>query len=100
GGHRRVDAGDFLDHQDVGDGVHAGATPLFGDEHAAAAEFGEFFDLSGGVAAFAVTLLHRGTNFVLHELANGVANQFLVVVERKIHRVVGRSTNDAITGAG
>ena len=41
-GHGGVDAGDFFEHQDVGDGVEAGAAPFFGHHHAAAAECRDF----------------------------------------------------------
>ena len=44
GRHGGVNAGDFLEHQDVGDTVEGGATPLFGHQHAAAAKGAEFLD--------------------------------------------------------
>ena len=37
GGHGYVDAGDFFDHEDVGDGVEASTAVGFGGEHATAA---------------------------------------------------------------
>ena len=58
-------------------------------------ELSQFLDFSGGESTFAISLFHRGPHFVLHELADGVANQFLMVVEGKIHRLLG--TNDATT---
>ena len=57
-----------------------------------------FLISSAGKAPFAVALPHRRPHFILHELADGIASQFLVVVERKIHRVrCTSSTSDANT---
>ena len=84
-GHGGIDARDFFEHQHVGDGVEAGAAPFFGHEHAAAAEFGELFGFQRWRIDLRDLAVAPRAHFVLHELADGVANQFLVVVERKIH---------------
>ena len=86
GGHGGVDAGHFFQHEDVGDGVQAGSAPGFGHHHAAAAQGREFTDFVGGKFFLAVALSYGRAHFGFHELADSIANQFLVVAERKIHR--------------
>ncbi len=46
-----------------------------------------FLITSSGKSFFAFEFFDEWPNFRLHELPDGVANQFLVVFERKIHRV-------------
>ena len=76
-----TNARDFLEHQRVADGVCSGAAPLFGHEHAAAAEFAELAKLLGGKFLFALVFAQDGAHFRLHELADGVADQKLVAAE-------------------
>jgi len=47
-----------------------------------------FLMISMGNFSSALQLFDEWPNFHLHELPDGVANQFLVIFERKIHRVV------------
>lgn len=85
GGHGDVDAGDFFEHEDVGDGVEAGAAPLFGDEHAATAENAEFTDGVEGKVVGALPAFDVRADFGVHEVADGVADQQLIIGKRKIH---------------
>ena len=85
--HGRVHARDLFEHQHVGNSIEARAAPLFRDEHPATADLSQFLDLFSRKAPFAVALPHRRPHLIFHELPDGIASQFLVVVERKIHRV-------------
>src|SRR4030095_9317113 len=60
GGHGGVDAGDFFEHQHVGNRVQAGAAPLVGREHATAAHFAESFQQVEGEFFFAFEVLDEG----------------------------------------
>src|SRR5258708_40293925 len=90
-------ARELSQHQHERDGVQPCAAPFFGRGRTAAAEVGNFLDLFERKAGFAVALAHPGTHFVLHELANGIANQFLVVAKRKIHAVDVREVRSMLT---
>ena len=85
GGHGGVDFGDFFEHEDVGDGVEAGAAPFFGHEHAAAAEGAEFLDGVEGKMVGALPVFDVRANFGVHEFADGVADEELVVGEGEVH---------------
>ena len=76
-----VHAGDFFEHQGIADRVRACAAPFLGDEHAAAAEFAEFFDLFGGKFFLALVFAEDGPHFRFHELADGVADKDLIAAE-------------------
>ena len=80
-----VNAGYFFEHQNVGDGVEAGTAPLFGHQHAATAEGAEFFDGVEGEVVGAFPVFDVRAHFGVHELANGVANEELVVGEGEVH---------------
>ena len=83
--HRGVNASDFFEHEDVGDGVETGAAPFFGHKHAAAAESAEFLDGVEGKVVGALPVFHVGADFAFHKLADGVANEELVVGEGEVH---------------
>jgi hypothetical protein len=68
GGHGGVNARDLFEHQDVGDGVHASAAPLFGREHATAAHFAELLQEVEGKSFFALEFFDERTDFGFHEL--------------------------------
>jgi hypothetical protein len=87
-GHGGVNAGDLFEHEDVGDGVEAGTAPLFGHEHAAAAESAEFPDDLEGKVISALPVFDMRPDFGGHELTDSVANEELVVGEGEVH---GRS---------
>jgi len=74
GGEGGVDSGYFFEHQDVGDGVQAGAAVGFRGEHAAAAQGAEFFDGFEGEMVGALPVYDVGADFGAHEVANGVAD--------------------------
>jgi hypothetical protein len=80
-----VNTGDFFEHEDVGDGVEAGTAPLFGHEHAAAAESAKFLDGVQGKVVGALPISDVRANLSLHELAHGVADEELVISEGEIH---------------
>ena len=84
--HGGVDARDFFEHEDVGDGVQTGAAPFFRHEHAATAESAEFTDSIEGKVVGAFPIFDLGTDFGVHELADRVADQKLLIVEGKVHR--------------
>ena len=84
-GHGGVDAGYFFEHEDVRDHVEAGAAVGFGGEHTAAAEGTEFFDGLEGKVIGALPVLDVRADFVAHEVANGVADEELVIGEGEVH---------------
>ena len=88
GGHGGVDLGHFFEHEDVGESVESGAAPLFGEEHAAAAEGAELFDGVERKVIRAFPLFDVGANFGLHEFADGVADEEVVVGEGEVHLVM------------
>ena len=85
GGHGGVDAGDFFEHQDVGDRVEARATVGFGGEHAATAQSAELFDGVEREVVGALPVFDVRADFGAHEIANGVADEELVVGEGEVH---------------
>ena len=85
GGHGGVNFGDFFEHEDVGDGVESWATPFFGHEHAAATEGAEFLDGVEGEMVGALPVFDVRTDFGVHELADGVADEELVVGKGEVH---------------
>jgi hypothetical protein len=80
-----VDAGYFFEHEDVRDGVEARAAVGFGGEHAAAAEGAEFLDGVEGEMIGALPVFDVRADFGAHEVANGVADEELVVGEGEVH---------------
>jgi len=93
GGHGGVDFGDFFEHEDVGEGVESGAAPFFGEQHAAAAEGAELFYGVEGEMVGAFPVFDVGTDFGVHEFADGVADEEVVIGEGEIH------LGDGSTGA-
>ena len=89
GGHSYVDAGHFFEHEDVGDGVEAGAAVGFGGEHAATAQGAEFFDGVEGEMIGALPVFDVRADFGAHEFANGIADEELVVGEGEVHGCEG-----------
>jgi len=85
GGEGSVDASDFFEHEGVGDGVEAGAAPLFGGKHAATAESAEFVDDVEGKVVGALPVFDVRTDFGVHEFVDGVADEELVVGEGEVH---------------
>ena len=85
GGQGGVDAGNFLEHKDVGDAVEGGAAPLFGHEHAAAAKGPEFLDSVERKVVGALPVFDVRADFGGHEVADGVADEELVVGEGEVH---------------
>jgi hypothetical protein len=84
-GHGGVHFGNFLKHEDVGDSVQAGATPFFGHEHAATAEGAEFLDDVEREMIGALPVFDVRADFGVHEGADGVPNEELVIGEGEIH---------------
>ena len=66
--------------QAVGDVGHAGTAVAF-QIGAEEAEFTELRNQVHGEGGFAAVLFDDGKNFVVDELARGLANQFLFVIE-------------------
>ena len=87
-GHGGVDAGYFFEHQDVGDRVQAGTAVGFGGEHAAAAQGAEFLDGVEGKMIGALPVFDVRADFGAHEVANGVADEELVIGEREVHELL------------
>ena len=94
GGHGGVDAGDFFEHENVGEGVQARASPFFGHQHAAAAESAEFLDDVEGEMVGAFPVFDVRTDFRVHEFADGVADEELVVGEGEVHGEGNGSTGE------
>ena len=90
GRHRRKHARDFFQHQRIRDSVESRPTPFFRHQHAAAAHFAEFLDGLGRKFLRLLPFFDERAHFRVHELADGIANQFLVVVKRKIHQSIVR----------
>ena len=65
--------------------IRARAAPLFGNQHAAAAEFAQSPQFVGGKFLFAIALADVRAHFGFHELAHGVSDQALIIGERKVH---------------
>ena len=63
-----------------------GAAPLFGHQHAATAQGAEFLDGVKGKVVGALPIFHMRANFGVHEVANGVADEELVVGEGEVHK--------------
>src|SRR5258708_4040295 len=89
-GQRREHARYFLHDQCIGNRVEPRPAPLSGNQHSATAHLTELADRFRRKFFRLLHLLDERAHLRLHELADGIANQFLVVVKRKIHRVVGR----------
>jgi hypothetical protein len=85
GGHGGMDAGNFFEHEDVGDGVEAGAAPFFGEKHAAAAECAEFVDGVERKVVGAFPVFDVGADFGVHEVADSVADEEVVIGEGEVH---------------
>ena len=85
GGHGGVDAGDFFEHEDVGDAVEGGAAPLFGHKHAAATEDAEFLDGVERKVVGALPIFDVRADFGVHEVAYSVADEEMVVGEGEVH---------------
>ncbi len=85
-GHGGVHAGDFFEHEHVGDRVERGAAPFFWNQHAAAAEFAEAADFRGGEFFFAIVAADVRADFGVHETADIVSNHALVVGEGEVHK--------------
>ncbi len=83
-----MDAGNFFEHEDVGDGVEAGAAPVFGHEHAATAECAEFLDDVEGKMVGALPVFDVRADFGVHEFADGVADEELVIGEGEVQMQV------------
>jgi hypothetical protein len=85
GGHGGVDTGYFFEHEDVGDGVEAGAAVGFRGEHAATAQGAEFLDDVEGKVIGALPVFDVRADFGVHEVANGAADEELVIGEGEVH---------------
>lgn len=96
-GHGGVDASDFFEHEDVGERVETGTAPFFRHEHAAAAESAEFLDGVEGKVVGALPVFDVSADFGLHELADSVADEKLVVGEGEVH---GREDGSTRIGHG
>ena len=84
-GHCRMHARHLFQHQHVRDRVQPRPAPLFRGQHAAAAHLAEFLDRFGGKFLLLFPVLDERAHLRLHELADGVADQSLVVVQREVH---------------
>ena len=88
-GHGGVDFSDFFKHEDVGDRVESGAPPFFRHQHATATERAEFLDGVQGKVVVALPVFDVRVNFGVHELANGIADEEMVVGKGEVHGVRG-----------
>src|SRR5713101_6034452 len=94
--HRRKHTRNFFQHQHIRNGIESRPAPFFRHQHAAAAHLTQLFD---GLRRKFLRLLHlldERAHLRLHELADRIPYQFLVVAERKIHRVVVRAKRSAL----
>lgn len=85
GRHGSMNASHFLEHEDVGDGIESGTAPFFGHEHAATSESAKFLDGVEGKVVGALPVFHVRADFGLHELADRIADEELVVGEGEVH---------------
>jgi hypothetical protein len=76
-----VTGGDLFDHQHQRHVVHAGASPLFGDDHAERAEFAEFAQGFSREDVVAVPFGGEGRQAFLRKVAQRVADHFLFLCE-------------------
>ena len=81
----RVDPGQLLDRERVGDGVAAGAAVLLRDRQAHQAELAELGDELVREARLAVELLGHRRDLLPGELAHGVADELLLLREIEVH---------------
>ena len=82
---RRVDPGQLLDRERVGDGVAAGAAVLLRDRQAHQPELAELGDELVREARLAVELLGHRRHLLPRELAHGVADELLLLREIEVH---------------
>src|SRR5205807_523052 len=73
--------------------------PLLRREHSAAAHFAESLDSFRGKFFLFFPFLDERAHLRLHELADGVANQFLVVVKGKVHQSIVRGVRTMVPRA-
>src|SRR5216683_7957920 len=90
----------FLQHQRIRNGIESRPAPLFRHQHPAAAHLAEFLDRFGRKFFRLLPFLHERAHLRLHELADGIANQFLVVAKRKIHQSIVRGVRTMLTQPG
>jgi hypothetical protein len=76
-----VAGGDLFDYQHQRHVVHAGAAPLFGNDHAERAEFAEFAQRIGRKGVMAVPLGSKGRQALLRKVAQRVADHFLFLCQ-------------------
>ena len=74
---------EFLGHQAIGDVGHAGAA-IAVKIGAEKPEFAKLRNQVLGKRAFAAVLFNDGDDFVVHELAGGLADKFFFVVQQGI----------------
>jgi len=96
GGHGGVNFGDFFEHEDVGEGVEAWAAPLFGEQHAATTESAEFLDGVEGEMVSALPVFDVRADFGVHEVADGIADEEMVVGEGEVHFGDGSTGQEGI----
>ena len=89
-GSGRVYARDFFHDQRMGNRVETGPAPFLWRRHSAAAHLTEFADGFCGEFFLLFPFFDEWAHFRLHELADGVANQLLLVAKGKVHQSVGR----------
>ena len=85
GGHGGMDLRHLFEHEDVGDRVEPGAAPFFRKQHAAAPERAEFLYRLARKVLGAFPVFDVRVDFGLHEFADGVADQKVMVGEGEIH---------------
>ena len=82
---RRVDPRQLLDHDRVRDRVGAGTPVFLGDRHAHQPELGELRDELVGEAGLPVELFGDRRDALLRELANGGADEFVLLGQVEVH---------------
>jgi hypothetical protein len=91
---RAPDAADLLDRDGVGQGVEAGPALVLGDRDAEPAEFTDAADDLGREPALALVLVDVGRYLCRHEVADGFAEQRVLLGEVEVHRpepTIGRN---------
>ncbi len=97
--HRRVDAGELLDHERVRQGVETRAPVLLGDRDAHDAELGQAGDDVVREAVLPVELRGDGRDPRLGELSHGAPEELAVLAEIEVHAARVLSARRAASSA-
>jgi hypothetical protein len=90
--HPRVHAGQFLDHDRVVDGRHAGPAVFLGKHHREQAKFAEFGEDLAREFLLLIPFAGMRLEFLQGEVANGFPEEPLISAELKVHLMPLKNT--------